>query len=76
MLQTIAAALVALWLLGLMAGDAMSSFIHILFAAAIVLLVVSINREVSIYKDLKEVLRAGRYNKVKMEGSLGGNELS
>ena len=59
MLQTIAAALVALWLLGLMAGDAMSSFIHILFAAAIVLLVVSINREVSIYKDLKETLRAG-----------------
>ena len=67
MLWTIAATLVALWLLGLITGYTMGSFIHILFAAAIILLVVKTNQEVSIYQDLREKLRTRRYNKVKSE---------
>jgi hypothetical protein len=54
MLWTIAVMLVTLWLLGLMTGYTMGLFIHVLFAAAIVLLLISINQEVSIYQELKK----------------------
>ena len=64
MLWTIAAMLVTLWLLGLITGYTMGLFIHVLIAAAIVLLVISINQEVGIYQELKERLRAPRYKKV------------
>jgi hypothetical protein len=56
MLWTIAAMLVTFWLLVLITGYTMGLFIHVLIAAAIVLLVISINQEVGIYQELKETL--------------------
>lgn len=64
MLWAIAAMLVTIWLLGLMTGFTMGLFIHILIAAAIVLLVISVNQEASIYQELKETLRVRGYKKV------------
>ena len=72
MLMTIATILVALWLLGMITGYTIGLLIHVLFAAAIVLLVISINQEVSMYQELKETLRTRRYKKVNSEGTLGG----
>jgi hypothetical protein len=57
MLWTIAVVLVFLWLLGLVSGYTMGSFIHILFAAAVALLVVSISQEVMINRKLRNALR-------------------
>ena len=76
MLMTIATILVALWLLGMITGYTIGLLIHVLFAAAIVLLVISINQEVSMYQELKETLRARRYKKVNSEGTLGGGKSS
>ncbi len=56
MLWTIAAMLFTFWLLVLITGYTMGLFIHVLIAAAIVLLVISINQEVGIYQELKETL--------------------
>ena len=42
MLQTIAIVLIILWLLGLITGNAMGGFIHILLVIAIVLVLVRI----------------------------------
>ena len=42
MLQTIAIVLIILWLLGLISGNAMGGFIHILLVIAIVLILVRI----------------------------------
>jgi hypothetical protein len=66
MLWSIVAVLVTLWLLGLMTDYTMSSFIHVLFAAAIVLLLISINQEFGVYRELKETLWARRYEKSKL----------
>ncbi len=68
MLWTIAAVLVILWFLGLITGYTMGLFIHVLIAAAIVLLVISVKQEVSIYDGLKETSRARKYKKVHPEG--------
>ena len=68
MLWAIAAVLVILWFLGLLTGYTMGLFIHVLIAAAIVLLVISVKQEVSIYDGLKETSPAHRYKKVKPEG--------
>jgi hypothetical protein len=57
MLWTIAVVLVFLWLLGLVSGYTMGSFIHILFVTAVALLVVSINQEVMINRKLRHALR-------------------
>jgi len=57
MLWTIAVGLVILWLLGLVSGYTMGSFIHVLFVAAVALLVVSLNQEVMINRKLRYVLR-------------------
>jgi hypothetical protein len=56
MLWTIAVVLVILWLLGLGTGYTMGSFIHILFVAAVALLVVSLSQEVMINRKLRHVL--------------------
>ena len=58
MLWTIAVVLVILWLLGLVSGYTMGSFIHILFVAAVALLVVSLSQEVMINQKLRYVLRS------------------
>lgn len=60
MLWSIAAVLAGLWCLALMMDFTMGLWIHILIAASIILLVVSIKREVSRYDQLKEASRSGR----------------
>ena len=67
-LWTIIIILTSLWWMGLMAGFTMGLFIHALIAAAIILLIISIDREVSIYqelkKELKETSRDRKYKKM------------
>jgi hypothetical protein len=46
MLWTIAVVQIILWMLGLGTGFTMGSFIHVLYAAAVALLVVSFSQEV------------------------------
>jgi hypothetical protein len=58
MLWTIAVVLIILWILGLGSDFTMGSFIHILFVAAVVLLVVSLSHEVIINQKLRHVLRS------------------
>jgi hypothetical protein len=58
MLWSIAVVLVILWLLGLGVGFTMGSFIHILFVAAVALLVVSLAQEMMINRNLRHVLRS------------------
>jgi multisubunit Na+/H+ antiporter MnhE subunit len=71
-LWTIIIILATLWWMGLMTGYTMGSFIHALIAAAVILLVISINREVSIYqelkKKLKETARGRKYKKINSGG--------
>ena len=50
--------------IGLMTGHMLGSFIHILIAAVIVLLLISVKQEVSIHNDLKRIPRSRRYKKV------------
>lgn len=56
MLWMIAVVLVTLWLLGLVSGFVVGSFIHVLFAAAVALLVVSLSQEAITNKNLRDDL--------------------
>jgi Family of unknown function (DUF5670) len=71
MLWTIAVVLVILWLLGLVSGYTMGSFIHILFVAAVALLVVSLSQEVMINWKLRHVLRIAAQNQIANGGKSG-----
>jgi hypothetical protein len=68
MLWPIVILLVGLWCLGLLTGYTMGLLIHVLIAAAIVLLVIIIKREVSIYDELKTTSRVRKYKKVHPSG--------
>jgi uncharacterized membrane protein len=68
MLCAIAATLVSFWLLGLMTGYTMGSLIHVLFAAAIVLLVISVKQEVRVDERLSKISHARRYKKIHSGG--------
>jgi hypothetical protein len=57
MLWTIAVVLIILWMLGLVTGFTVGSFIHIIFAAAVALLVVSLSQEAMINQKMRRVLR-------------------
>lgn len=57
MLWTISVVLIILWILGLSTGFTIDSSIHILFAAAVALLVVSISQEAMISEKLRRALR-------------------
>ena len=70
MLWTMAVVLIILWMLGLVTGYEMDLFIHGLYAVAVVLLLVSINREVSIYRGLKRMVRSRNYRRAS-SGSIG-----
>ena len=70
MLWTIAVVLIIFWMLGLVTGYATDLFIHGLYAIAVVLLLVSINREVNIYRGLKRMVRSRNYKRVN-SGSVG-----
>jgi hypothetical protein len=58
MLWTIAVILIILWMLGLGGGFMMGPFIHILYVAAVALLVVSLNQEVMINRKLNHLSRS------------------
>jgi hypothetical protein len=58
MLWMIAVVLIILWMLGLGIGFTMGSFIHILYVAAVALLVVSLNEEVLINRKLRHLSRS------------------
>jgi hypothetical protein len=57
MLWTIAVVLIILWMLGMGTGFTMGSFIHLLYAAAVALLVISLSQEVIINRKLRHVSR-------------------
>ena len=57
MLWTIAVVLIILWMLGLVTGFTVGSFIHIIFVAAVALLVVSLSQEAMINQKLRHVMR-------------------
>ena len=67
MLWTIAVVLIIFWMLGLVAGYTTGIFIHGLYAIAVVLLLVSINREVNIYRGLKRMVRRRNYRRANSE---------
>jgi uncharacterized membrane protein YhaH (DUF805 family) len=58
MLWTIAAILIFFWILGLGTGFTMGSFIHILYVAAVALLVVSLSQEALINRKLRHIRRS------------------
>jgi hypothetical protein len=58
MLWTMAVILIVMWMLGLGSNLAMGLFIHILFAAAVALLVVSFSQEVTNNRMLRQVSRS------------------
>ncbi|MDA8126453.1 MAG: DUF5670 family protein [Deltaproteobacteria bacterium] len=53
MLRAIAVVMIFLWMLGLGAGDALGSFIHLFYVAALALLVVSVSLEVMLNRKLR-----------------------
>jgi hypothetical protein len=59
MMWAIAVVLIVLWLSGVATGYTMGSFIHVLFAAAVALLVVSLSQEAIINRKLRGVLCNG-----------------
>jgi hypothetical protein len=63
MLWAIAVILIIFWMLGLVTGYETDLFIHGLYAIAVVLLLISINREVSIYRGLKQIVRRRHYRR-------------
>ncbi len=70
MLWAIAVVLIVLWMLGLVTGYGTDLFIHGLYAVAVVLLLVSINREVNIYRGLKQMVRRRNYRRAN-SGTIG-----
>jgi len=70
MLWTIAVVLIIVWMLGLVTGYPTGVFIHGLYAVAVVLLVVSINREVNIYRGLRNMMRSRNMRRAN-QGTIG-----
>ena len=58
MLWTMAVILMILWMLGLVTGFTMGSAIHVIFAAGVALLVISLSQEAMINQKLRRVLRS------------------
>ena len=63
MLWMMAVVLIIFWMLGLVTGYETDLFIHGFYAIAIVLLLVSMNREVKINRDLKRMVRGRSYRR-------------
>ena len=63
MLWAAAVVLIIFWILGLVTGYATESFIHGLYAVAVGWLLISINKEVSIYRGLKRMVRSRNYRR-------------
>ena len=57
MLWAIAVVLIILWMMGLGSGFLLGSFIHLLYVAAVVLLVVNFTQEIKIDRKLRRVSR-------------------
>ena len=71
MLWTIAVVLIILWMLGLVTGFTMGSFIHIIFVAAVALLVVSLSQEVMINQKLRHDCAVAAENQMANGGTSG-----
>jgi hypothetical protein len=63
MLWAIAVALIIGWLLGMAMDFGSGWVIHSLYAVAVVILVVSVNREVSIYRGLRQMARSRNFRR-------------
>ena len=72
MLWTIAVILIILWMLGLVTGFTMGSFIHIIFVAAVALLVVSLSQEVMINQKLRPCYHAVAAQNQQINGGTSG----
>ena len=70
MLWMVSVGLIILWMLGLVTGFETDLIVHGLYAIAVVLLLVSINREVNIYRGLKQIVRSRSYRKAN-SGTIG-----
>ncbi len=70
MLWAISVGLIILWMLGLVTGYDTDLFIHGLYAIAVVLLLISINREVNIYRGLKQIVHRRNYRRAN-SGTIG-----
>ena len=70
MLWMISVVLIIFWMLGLVAGYATGLLIHSLYAIAIVLLLISIKREVYTYRELSHIVRSRNYRRAN-SGSIG-----
>ena len=57
MLWTMAVILIILWMLGLVTGFTVGSAIHVIFAAAVAMLVISLSQEAMINQKLRHVLQ-------------------
>lgn len=58
MLWTMAVILIILWMLGLVTGFTMGPAIHVIFAAAVALLVISLSQEAMTNQKLRHVLQS------------------
>lgn len=58
MLWAMAVILIILWMLGLVTGFTMGSAIHVIFAAAVTMLVISLSQEAMINQKLRHVLQS------------------
>ncbi len=58
MMWTTAVVLIMLWMLGMGTGFTMGSFIHLLYVAAVALLVISLSQEVMVHRKLRRMPRS------------------
>lgn len=70
MLWTMAVVLIIFWMLGLVTDYATDLYVHGLYVIVVVLLLVSINREVNIYRELRHMVRSRNYRRAN-SGSIG-----
>lgn len=70
MLWMVSVVLIIFWMLGLVTGYESDLFIHGLYAIAVILLLVSINREVNLYRELRHMMRGRHYRRTN-SGTMG-----
>jgi hypothetical protein len=71
MLLAIAVVLIMLWMLGMGTGFTMGSFIHLLYAVAVALLVISLSQEVVSNRKLRPVSRIRDPKRIASGGKRG-----
>jgi hypothetical protein len=61
MIRSIAILLIGAWYVGLVIGEAMDFWVHVPIAAAIILLIISVKQEVSVYDTLRKTPYIRKY---------------